>query len=180
MTPDLVARGGHVLLHDRAAARRAELAHRYDGTPGVAVLDEVALAALPPGSCDRILLISVIQYLERDALAGLLDTLRPLLSASGRLVIGDIVGPETGMLADAADLLAFARRNGFLLAAALGLLRTWTSDYRAVRKRVGFTTYTPAQLAALLAEHGWQSEVLDRNIGHSRHRRSMIAWPTTA
>lgn len=177
MTLDLVARGGHVLLYERAPAPRAELARRFAGAPGVAVLDEAALATLAPGCCNLVLLISVIQYLDRGTLGGVLGALRPLLSPAGRLVIGDIVGPDTGILADVADLLDFARRNHFLTAAALGLLRTWTSDYRAVRKRAGFTTYTPDQLATLLADHGWQCEVLDGNIGHSRHRRSMTAWP---
>lgn len=177
MAPALVGRGGRVLLFEQAPARRAGLARRFAGTPGIAVIDEAGWRALPAGSCDLVLLISVIQYLERTALASLLAALKPLLSPGGRLVIGDIVGPEGGMIKDVAALLTFAARNGFLPAALAGLARTWLSDYRKIRERLGFTTYTPEALIALLAEGGWQGESLAWNIGHAGHRRSMVAWP---
>ncbi|WP_316976052.1 class I SAM-dependent methyltransferase [Shumkonia mesophila] len=177
MAPALVKRGGRVLLFEQAPARRAGLARRFAGMDGVAVLDEAGWRALPAESCDLVLLISVIQYLDRAALAALLAALRPLLSPGGRLVIGDIVGPEAGMIKDVVALLTFAAGNGFLLAALAGLARTWLSDYRKIRQRLGFTSYTPDGLAALLAEGGWRSERLAWNIGHAGHRRSMVAWP---
>lgn len=177
MTPGLVARGGRVLLYERAPAPRAQLARRFAGTAGIAVLDEAGLAAVPAGGCDLVLLISVLQYLDDTALAQVLAAVRPLLAPAGRLVIGDVVRPDTGMLADALDLLAFARDGGFLAAALWGLVRTLASDYRTVRKRAGFSTWRPEALAARLADLGWQGEVLARNIGHSRHRFSMAARP---
>lgn len=177
MAPALVERGGRVLLFEQAPARRAGLARRFAGAESIAVIDEAGWRGLPAGSCDIVLLISVIQYLERAQLAELLAVLKPLLSPGGRLVIGDIVGPEAGMIKDVAALLTFAAHNGFLLAAAAGLARTWLSDYRKIRERLGFTTYTPDALSALLAEGGWQGENLAWNIGHAGHRRSMVARP---
>ncbi len=177
MAPALAQRGGHVLLFEQAPARRAGLASRFAGAQNIAVIDEAGWRGLAAGSCDIILLISVIQYLERAQLAELLGAFKPLLSPGGRLVIGDIVGPEAGMIKDVAALLTFGARNGFLLAAAAGLARTWLSDYRKIRERLGFTTYTTEALAALLAEAGWRGENLAWNIGHAGHRRSMVASP---
>jgi len=177
MAPALAAEGARVLLFDAAPSRCAVLAKRFAGIADVEVLDDVALRSLPSACCDRILLISVIQYLDRDALARLLAMFRHLLTASGRLVIGDIVPPGSGMTKDVTTLLSFAWKNGFLVAAAAGLLRTLSSDYRKVRKQLGFATYTQEGLTELMAEQGWRCEVLKSNIGHARHRWSLTAWP---
>lgn len=177
MAPELAARGGQVLLYDRAETQRRALEARHAGQDGIRVLDDLALADLPAGSCDLILLVSVLQYVKRDQLPAMLEPLRTKLKPSGRLVLGDIVAPNAGLVDDVGALFGFAARNGFLLAALCGCLRAFVSDYRRLRNQLGLECYTPDELAGLLGGHGWSVERLGWNIGFARHRWSALVQP---
>ena len=62
------------------------------------------------------------------ALAGL-----PLLAPGGTLIVADVIPPQVGAVSDGFALLRYARANGFLGAAILGLARTALSRYRRLR-----------------------------------------------
>lgn len=175
MAPRLAASGGRILLYDAAKARQKALAKRFAGSADIDVLDDEALLALRGASCDMIVMISVLQYLDSDHLLGLFTRLAGLLAPRGRLVIGDIIPPDCSMLADIGSLLGFAAKNGFFIAALLGLVKTFHSDYRRLRKDLGLATYTPLQIETVLAQAGLKAMPLDHNIGHSRTRYSVVA-----
>ena len=59
--------------------------------------------------------------------------IRRLLKPGGRLILGDILRPEVGMIRDVIALLRFAASQGFLKDALIGLLSTALSDYRQLR-----------------------------------------------
>ena len=99
------------------------------------------IAALPPGSLDVVVLHSVAQYLSPKELDELLVLFRRLLGADGVFILGDIIPPHVSALGDAAALLHFAARNGFLGAALVGLGRTFVSDYWRLRSNLGLTRY---------------------------------------
>ena len=172
MAPALAQRGGHVLLHDAAPSRAAILRDRFAAVAGIEVVEDLAEAA---GRCDLVLLISVIQYVPKADLAGLVGRLRGCLKPGGRLVIGDILAPGNHVVADVLALLRFAAREGFLVDALSGLLRTLRSDYGRMRGELGLTTWATAEILALLAEQGFDAEPLGWNIGHAGHRRSIVA-----
>lgn len=171
----MAAQGVHVLLYDGAEVVRAHLCKRFEGHEHIDVLDDDALAALPQHSIDLILVISVLQYLSRQQLDRTLTRLRPLLTAEGALLLGDVIEPNTPLLKDVCNLLRFAYREHFLLAAVLGLGSTFVSPYRKLRHRLGFSRYTPAEIDGILSSQGFSVQRLTVNIAPSRHRRSFLA-----
>ena len=119
----------------------------------------------------------MLQYLKRDELESLLDQWRTKLKPDGRLVLADVIPPGVSPLADAAALLSFAWRGGFLGAALAGLVRTAMSDYGRIRRELGFTMYEAADLVALLGRHGFAAERSRPNFGHNQSRMTFVAKP---
>lgn len=172
MAPDIVARGGRVYLYDAAGARRPRLRQRYSHLDGIMVPDDLSVL---DGACDIVLLISVIQYLPREELPALLAQLRRTLKPGGKLVIGDILSPANSVVGDVTALLGFAWREAFLMEAVRGLLRTLNSNYHQRRKTLGLSSYTIEEILARLDQAGFDAAPLAGNIGHARHRRSILA-----
>lgn len=168
---------GEVLLFDGAPSVRRTLSARLAGQPRVRVLDEAGFAAQPAGSVDLVVVVSVLQYVAKDDLPGLLSRWRALLAPHGRLLLADVVVTGTPMLRDVFSQLSFAVRNGFLLTALGGIVRMALSDYRHVRRRVGFSTYTPEELSAALKGAGFRAERLSENVGPTPHRFSLVGRP---
>ncbi len=177
MAPELAKAGWTVLLYDTAPNRQRQLAERYGAIERITVLDDAAFAALPPGSCDAVFAISVIQYIERPALSGVVARLSRLLRPSGRLLLADVIPPRSGMLQDVWSLLAFALRHGFLLAALGWLLHACRSDYRSLRGRLGLTTWETDDLAGVLVGAGLKAEVLPDNVGENPNRMTLVGYP---
>jgi SAM-dependent methyltransferase len=178
LSADLVARRcAKLFLFDAAPRVREKLAARFGADPGIAVLDDAGLAALPDHSLDLVVANSLAQYLSRDELAGLMTFWRGKLKPSGRLVLGDIIPPDADALADAAALLGFARRGGFFLKALRGLAATFFSDYRKLRQELGLTRYAEAELIDLLRQQGFSAARSRPNIGHNQQRMLFVATP---
>jgi ubiquinone/menaquinone biosynthesis C-methylase UbiE len=108
-------------------------------------------------------------------LDGALAVIRRLLKPSGRLVLGDILRPEVGMLSDVAALLRFAASHGFLRDALIGLVQTALSDYRQMRAKVGLQRYSEPEMVAKLAKAGFTASRAHRNIGHNPWRMTFVA-----
>lgn len=172
-------RCAELLLWDAAPSVRKRLAERYGEREKITVLTPEALAALEPNSIDLITVISVVQYLEHDALTKVLDHCRRLLSQDGVLIIADIIPPKVGMIQDAWQFLRFAYQEGFALSATMGLIRTALSDYYAVRSRLSLRTYSEAQFIALLAATGFAARRLKRNLGHNQLRMAFESRPSS-
>jgi SAM-dependent methyltransferase len=168
---------GAVLLYDAAPATRARLEERFSRDPRITVVSESALAAMTAASVDLALLISVVQYLDRAALLTALGHLKRLLKADGRLLVADVIDPETPVVQDVVCHLRFAAQNGFFVAALGALARVLVSDYRRVRADAGFATFRPADFVELLGTAGFRALRLPRNIGPSPHRHAFLAQP---
>jgi len=164
-------------LCDAAPAIRAALAVRVAALPKIAVVSTEAVAAMPDGGFDLIVANSLLQYLTIDQLSALLPLWRRLLAPDGRLVLADVVPPEVSPIRDAAALLAFAWRGGFVGAALAGFVRTALSDYRKLRGELGFTTHAEADLLAMLSRHGFAAERTQPNFGHNQARMTFSAKP---
>jgi SAM-dependent methyltransferase len=108
-----------------------------------------------------------------DALA----VIRRLLKPAGRLVLGDILRPEVGMIRDVVALLRFSIRHGFLRDALRGLISTALSDYRQLRARVGLRRYSDQEITAKLLAAGFHATRAPVNIGHNPWRMTFVARP---
>lgn len=170
----LAERAGTLMLYDAAPAVRERLRHRFAGHPRIRVLDDPDLAALPADTVDLVLVVSVLQYIPPADLPRLIGLWRSLLKPGGRLLIGDVVQPDTPLYRDVASQLRMAARHGFLLPAMVGIGRLALSDYRQLRQRAGFATYRPDQVITLLADGGLAPERLPDNIGPTAHRASFV------
>ncbi|WP_328702837.1 class I SAM-dependent methyltransferase [Arenibaculum pallidiluteum] len=171
----LSARIGTLFLYDAVEAVRARLGQRLGDHPRIRVLDPGDLAALPDSSLDMILVVSVLQYLDAGQLSAAMRDWHRLLKPDGRLLIADVIEPDTPVLRDVLSQLRFARANGFLGAALLGLVRMALSDYGRVRRQAGFSTYRPDTMLGLLRGAGFAAERLPRNVGPTPHRNSFMA-----
>ena len=101
--------------------------------------------------------------------------MRRVIAPGGTLIVADVIPPDASPVGDALALLRYAARNGFLIAAVLGLVRTVFSDYRAVRARLGIACYTEAQIMARLTAAGFTPQRLADNLEHNPTRMSFRA-----
>ncbi len=164
-------------LADAAPTIRAKLKERFARQPKITVLSPEETAALPPGSMDVIIVNSLLQYLSRADFIALLAVWRRLLVPGGTLIIADVIPPGVSAVQDAAALLTFGAREGFLIAAFVGLARTAVSPYRKLRADLGLATYEEADILTLIAEAGFTVERLPTNIGHNQARMAFRAVP---
>lgn len=171
-------RVGRLCLYDAAPEVRARLKKRFAEHRRIAILDDAALAAPEmAGTIDLIVVNSVLQYVPRTALPGLLQAWRRLLKPGGRLVLADVIPPGDTMVADTTALLGFAWREGFFLGAALGLVQTFFSDYRKLRQKLGLQCYGEAEMLALLRDAFYAPERRRPNFGFNQVRMTFVATP---
>jgi SAM-dependent methyltransferase len=173
----VAARCRALLLVDAAPLVRERLGERFRDVPAIRVLAPEAVESLPDGSLDLVVMNSVAQYLTLEELRAALDLIRRKLGPEGRLVVADVIPPETSALTDARALLSFALKGGFLMRALVGLARTATSDYRSLREELGLSTYGEDDMLALLEATGFRGERRARNIGHNQARMTFLASP---
>ncbi|WP_353186247.1 methyltransferase domain-containing protein [Bosea sp. (in: a-proteobacteria)] len=166
---------GRLYLCEAAPNVREKLRGQFGRLDSVAVVSPEEVAPLPEAALDIVVANSLIQYLSRDELKELLATWRAKLRPGGALVLADVIPPDVSPLTDAAQLLAFGWRGGFLLAALAGLARTAFSDYRKLRAQYGLSTYTPEAIADLIREAGFSDVQRPLNFGHNPHRMTFKA-----
>jgi SAM-dependent methyltransferase len=175
--PPLAAAGFDVLLYDPVPAVHARIAQRFAGAARIRVLDDRDWRERPSHSIDAILVHSVLQYLPAAALDELLPPLHRVLRPDGVLYLSDVIPPDIGVLPDIAALLRAGAGNGFLLAALAGLVATFFSDYRKLRRELGLTTWSEAALMDKLQQFRFSAMRLEKNVGFSPHRMLIRAKP---
>jgi SAM-dependent methyltransferase len=173
----VAARCVRLCLSDAAPTVRAALAQRFAGVANITVMAPEAVACLPPGAFDLIVVNSVVQYLSVAECRALLASLRDRLAMDGRLVVADVIPPDAGLIADVRALLTAAWRHGYLLSALAGLAATLVSDYRRLRRAVGLTCWTEADFLAALHDSGFTAARRPRNFGFNRRRMTFEARP---
>ncbi len=171
----LAGRCGRLILCEAAPKICIALAERLRGVRNAEVMEPIGVEQLADGSLDLVVVNSLLQYLSRGDLEALLELWRTKLKRDGRLVIADVIPPGVSPLRDAAALLWFATRGGFLMGALGGLLRTALSDYGRIRKSLGFSMYRERDFVELLAAHGFAAERVRPNFGHNQARMTFAA-----
>lgn len=170
----IAARVGQLYLYDAAPSVRSRVTARFAEVDNITVLDDAGLAGLPAGGLDVVVVFSVVQYMDRSALPGLLRAIHGWLSADGRLILADVIPPDARLIDDVRSLLTTAWRHGFFLAALGGLATTLVSDYRRLRQRLGFSIYSDAEIVDLLRQAGFAAES-HPNLGFHPARRTYLA-----
>ena len=178
---DLVAaKAARLLLCESSAIMRGKLAQRFADVSNIEVVEPADVEQVPDASLDLIVANSLVQYLSAAELDRLLVLWRRLLAPQGVLVVGDVIPPDVGPLRDAAALLRYAARQGFLFGAVAGLIRTALSPYRKLRNELGIATYTEAGFLAKLRGAGFAAERMRPNLEHNQARMTFRARPVPA
>ena len=168
---------GKLYLAEPAPGVRGRLIARFAPNMKIRVRSLEDLRKMEENSLDLVVMNSVAQYMTPAELDSAFATTRRLLKPGGRLVLGDVLRPEVGMPRDILALLRFARANGFLRDALLGLISTALSDYRQLRGRVGLQRYSAHQMIVKLAASGFNASQAQFNIGHNPWRMTFVARP---
>jgi ubiquinone/menaquinone biosynthesis C-methylase UbiE len=166
---------GKLILAEPAPGVRGRLIARFAPITRIRVRSLDDLRHMEEKSVDLVVMNSVAQYMTSDELDAAFAVIRRLLKPSGRLVLGDILRPEVGMIRDVIALLRFAAAHGFLKDAFYGLASTALSDYRQLRTRVGLRRYSEAEMIAKLAACGFTASRAHQNIGHNPWRMTFVA-----
>jgi SAM-dependent methyltransferase len=173
----VAARCAKLYLCDAAPTVRARIAERFRAVPNIQVVAPEGMEQLPDHQLDLIVVNSVVQYLTLDELRALLATARAKLKRDGQLVIADVIPADQSPIADAAALLSFAGKGGFLGAAVVGLARTALSDYRRLRNEVGLAQYDEPEMLEILGDSRFTAERRTQNLGHNQARMTFVARP---
>jgi ubiquinone/menaquinone biosynthesis C-methylase UbiE len=166
---------GKLYLAEPAPGVRGRLIARFAPNTKIRVRSLDDLRNMDEKSIDLVVMNSVAQYMTPNELASALAIVRRLLKPGGRLVLGDILRPEVGMVRDVIALLRFAMTCGFLRDALIGLISTALSDYRQLRTRVGLQRYSEADMLAKLTAAGFTATRAHFNIGHNPWRVTFVA-----
>src|SRR5258708_13930382 len=158
---------GKLYLAEPAPGVRGRLIARFAPNTKSRVRSLDDLRKMDEKSVDLVIMNSVAQYMASAELDSALAVIRRLLKPSGRLVLGDILRPEVGMIRDVLALLKFAATHGFLRDAFYGLASTALSDYRQLRTRIGLQRYSETEMMAKLAAAGFAGSRAHQNIGHN-------------
>lgn len=173
----LVREAESLTLCEAAPNLRDAVMRRVKNERYIMMLSPEETAALGDGSFEVVILHSVSQYLSPAQLGDLLKLFRRLLVRDGKLVIGDVVQPDTPAWKDALALLQFGWRDGFFFAALGGLFRTALSDYSRLRKDAGLSRYSETDMRKKLEAAGFNAERQPDNIGHLQTRMTFAAVP---
>ena len=173
----IAAKAGRLILSDAAPGVRAGLASRFAAHRNIEVLSPEQVEALPAGSLDLIVMHSVAQYLTGEQLDGRIALFRRLLKPDALMVLSDIIPPDVSAATDALALLRFGARDGFFIAAGIGLARTALSSYWRLRSTLGLTRYGEATMIAKLAAARFSAHRAAANIGHNPARMTFLARP---
>ena len=162
-------------LAEPAPGVRGRLIARFAPNTKIRVRSLDDLRKMVEKSVDLVVMNSVAQYMTPEELDSAFAVIRRLLKPGGRLVLGDILRPEVGMVRDVIALLRFAASHGFLKDAVVGLAMTALSDYRQLRSRIGLRRYSEEEMIAKLAKAGFTASRAHFNIGHNPWRMTFVA-----
>ena len=166
---------GRLILAEPAPGVRGRLIARFAPITKIRVRSLDELRTMEEGSIDLAIMNSVAQYMTPAELDGAFAVIHRLLKPSGRLVLGDILQPDTGMGPDVTALLRFAWQHGFIKDALIGLVRTALSDYRQLRAKVGLQRYAEAEIISRFKAAGFAATRAPVNIGYNPARMTFVA-----
>jgi ubiquinone/menaquinone biosynthesis C-methylase UbiE len=164
-----------LILAEPAPGVRGRLIARFAPIVKIKVRSLDELRTMDEKSVDLAIMNSVAQYMTTAELDTAFAVIKRLLKPGGRLVLGDILQPDVGMISDVAALLRLAWTHGFFKDALWGLVRTALSDYRQLRSKIGLQRYSESEIIAKLKSAGFSAIRAPANIGHNPSRMTFVA-----
>lgn len=162
-------------LAEPAPGVRGRLIARFAPNTKIRVRSLDDLRKMDEKSVDLVVMNSVAQYMTTAELDSAFAVVRRLLKPGGRLIVGDILRPEVGMIRDVIALLRFALTHGFFKDALIGLVSTALSDYRQLRSKVGLQRYSETAMVEKLGTSGFTASRAHVNIGYNPWRMTFVA-----
>lgn len=175
---DVAARCSRLYLLDGAERVRRGLSTRLGHTDKLVVLSPEEIENIPDQSLDLAVMNSLLQYLSPEERDRVLAVLRRKLKPAGELVVADVIPRQLGALPDARALITFAARERFMVAALMGLVRTYFSSYRTTRAQLGLARYDAPEMLSVLARAGFSARRAASNVGHNPFRMTFVAQPS--
>ncbi len=172
-TPALLGHGYKVLLHEQSTHYRQAALNRYGGMSGVKVLDDDELRALDADSIDVLLVCSVLQYVPKQDVPGLIEQWRAVLRPGGMLILADITTGRSGPVRDALSLLWSGARHGYFFSGFASLVALLFSDYRKTRQSLRLSIFTPEEIRTLLTP-GFEVTKANANFGLNTYRVTFL------
>ncbi|MDR3495644.1 MAG: class I SAM-dependent methyltransferase [Ancalomicrobiaceae bacterium] len=175
---EIVAHAGRLVLCDAAPATLERLRQRFGARPGrIDIVAPDEFRERYRGSVDLFVVNSVLQYLSDAELAQLFADARAALAPDGTLIIADVIPQRDDVLGDICNLLAVGLKNGFFLAAVVGLVATFFSPYRRLRTTVGLSRHDEAEFLQRLEDAGFAARRVHPNMGFDQRRMAFAARP---
>jgi len=166
---------GQLMLAEAGPGVRGRLIERFARNPRITVVSTERIALMPAASFDLVVMHSVAQYLSAEEFERAAVLFHRLLKPGGLLLVGDVLPPHVPIASDALALLRYGWADGFFVAAVRGLVRTFFSEYRRLRTKIGLTRYTQEQMTEKLVAAGFAVARAENNIGHLDTRMTFLA-----
>ena len=160
----------NLILVDTSENIRKKLQIKTSKQESIKVLDMSDCCTLKSNSVDLILVNSVFQYLSNEQTEEVLLLFHRVLKNSGKLIIADIIPKDLPVWADISSLLKFGFKNGFFFFALLGLVKTYLSDYRSLRRHLGLSLYSSQDFINLMSKSYFKAKIEPLNFGHNQSR----------
>ncbi len=119
--------------------------------------------ACPDGGFDLILVNSVCQYWTLAEFQGWVSKLIRLLAPDGKLVVSDLLSPETSSMAEYLSLLRFSATNGFLLRSVTDAVLE-LPQYLSTRTSLPLKRYEESELRQVAHELDLEVRFDDKNL----------------
>lgn len=164
---------GELYVWDVAANMRERTRQRVGRKRAVHVLALEPWPDVVPVRVDLITVNSVVQYMDRDGLRVHLRRWRSLLKPSGRVLVSDLILPESRFLGEVVDSLRFAAQRRFLWRSLLHATGQF-GVYMRARRSLPLLRIAPAELELEARSAGLRARILEENLTYRRNRYSAL------
>jgi len=170
-TPAFIAHGQTVFLYDPVPKMQDFVRAKFGSETHVHIVNKVE--DIPDSSLGTVVVHSVLQYVPKSELPALVTLFARKLSLGGNLILSDLVPPHVNPIHDVLVLLRVAFTHGYFFATCVSLVRTFFSNYRSIRAKEGFSTFTEDEVVALLEKSGFTAKRIP-NIGLLPQRMAIL------
>lgn len=164
---------GELYVWDVACNMRERTKQRIARRRAVHVLALEPWPDVVPVCVDLVTVNSVVQYMDRDGLRAHLRRWRSLLKPSGRVLVSDLILPESRFLGEVVDSLGFAARRRFLWRSLLHASGQF-GVYLQARRSLPLLRIAPRELESEALAAGLRARILEENLTYRRNRYTAV------
>ena len=166
-----------LILAEPAPGIRGNLKNRFSNNPKIEIHTIESLNTIKDNSIDLVVMHSVSQYMNDKEFDNALYRINKVLKNSGIFVLGDVLPETLSTFDDALELLKFAIKENFFIAALVSLVKTLFSNYRKIRSKIGVNKFSDKYIKEILRNKGFNAIRQEKNIGHNSKRITYLSYP---